>query len=226
MKIQNKSILQHHLERASKSKKIDKWIVATTHEEGVESICQIASNLSIEYFKGSLNDVLDRFYNAIRKENPKYVVRITSDCPLIDPELIDKVVEYALENKLSYCITSESYPDGVDVEVFKFSWLKKAYNHSKMDSDREHVTPFIRRSLAGSIKSKTYPSETDYSGVRFTVDEKDDFKAIESLISNLGAERDWKSYANFIDNNPTLFKNQGIIRDSGYSKSLSNDKSS
>jgi spore coat polysaccharide biosynthesis protein SpsF (cytidylyltransferase family) len=225
MKIQNKSILQHHLERASKSKKIDKWIVATTHEEGVEAICQIASNLSIEFFKGSLNDVLDRFYNAIGNENPNYVVRITSDCPLVDPELIDKVVEYALVKNLSYSMTSESYPDGVDVEVFKFSWLKRAYNHAKLDSDREHVTPYIRRSLEGSIQSKTYPYETDYSGIRLTIDEKEDFKAIESLISNLGADRGWKEYANFIEKNPTLFKNQKIIRNSGYLKSLSNDKS-
>ena len=112
-----------------------------------------------------------------------------------------------------------------NVEVFKFSWLKRAYNHAKLDSDREHVTPYIRRSLVGSIQSKTYPSETDYSGIRFTIDEKEDFKAIESLISNLGAERGWKEYANFIENNPTLFKNQEIIRNSGYSKSLLNDKS-
>jgi len=226
MKIQNKSILEYHLERASRSKKIDKWIVATTYEEGVESICQIASNLSIEYFKGSLYDVLDRFYNAVRNENPNYLVRITSDCPLVDPVLIDHIVEYALENKLSYCMTSESYPDGVDVEVFKFSWLKKAYNYAKLGSDREHVTPYIRRSLAGSVKSKVYPSETDYSGVRFTIDEKDDYKAIERLISNLGAERGWKEYANFIVNNPSLFKNQVLIRNAGYSKSLLNDKSS
>lgn len=224
--IQDKTILQLHLERASKAKKIYKWIVATTEEQGTDVICEIASNLSIEYFKGSLHDVLDRFYNAVKNDNPDYVVRITSDCPLVDPILIDSVVDYALENNLAYCMTSEEYPDGVDVEIFKFEWLKKAYDHAKLGSDREHVTPYIRRSLAGSKISKLFPSSVDHSGIRFTVDEEDDFKAVERLIANLGADKGWIEYANFIENNQNLFKNQGMIRNAGYSKSILNDKTS
>ena len=128
LSIQNKSILAYHLENLIKSKTVFKWIVATTNEIGSEKIAEIANHYSLGVYKGDTINVLDRFYKASINEKPDYIVRVTSDCPLIDSELIDCVVEYTISNKLKYCSTSLKFPDGVDVEVFAFSELEEAFN--------------------------------------------------------------------------------------------------
>ena len=87
--INDKTLLEYHLERAMQSKLVNKWIVATTDEPESDLICEIANKLKISSYKGSLNDVLDRFYQSVKNENPDYVVRVTSDCPLLDAALVD-----------------------------------------------------------------------------------------------------------------------------------------
>lgn len=143
--IQGKTLLQIHLDRICKSRKIDKLIVATTAEEEANDIAILAAKLGFTSFRGSVNDVLDRFFQAIQAENADYVVRLTSDCPLIDPELIDKIIQYTIDKKLDYCSNTldPEYPDGQDVEVFTLSALKQAWTEAKLSSEREHVTPYI-----------------------------------------------------------------------------------
>ena len=101
--INDKTLLEYHLERAMQSKLVNKWIVATTDEPESDLICDIANKLQISSYKGSLNDVLDRFYQSVKNENPDYVVRVTSDCPLLDATLVDEVVQFCIDNKLDYC---------------------------------------------------------------------------------------------------------------------------
>ena len=117
-KISNKTILQIHLENVKKSKLVTDFYVATTNESESDIICSIAENCNFNYFRGDLNNVLSRFYYTVKEGLPDYVVRVTSDCPLIDSVLIDEVIHYTIFNKLSYCSTSYEYPDGVVVEVF------------------------------------------------------------------------------------------------------------
>lgn len=222
--IDGKSLLQIHLERAGRSALVNKWIVATTNEERSDLICEIAGKLSVQSYKGSLDDVLDRFYRAVENENPDYIVRITSDCPLIDPSLIDKTIQYAITHKLSYHSNQveELYPDGLDVEVFTFQALKDAFEHATLKTEREHVTPYIRNKA-----NKHYYSRHDekfqlrkYSHLRITVDEYADFNLIQHLIEDLGDNQPWQIYADYLLNNPAISSiNQSIFKNEGYMKS-------
>ena len=228
--IDSKSILQIHLERIKKSKLIDDIILVTTFEKEIDKVLKIAASLNVKVFQGSTFDVLDRFYQSIANKDFDYVVRVTSDCPLIDPKLIDKVIELTLKNNLDYCsnILIESFPDGQDVEVFTKESLKKAWKNAKLKSHREHVSLYIRENssfMGGKMfKSDNLHSIINYEKVRMTVDEKKDFEAIECLVQNLGINESWESYTDFILNNRTLFPNQNITRNQGLNKSIIDEK--
>ena len=220
LSINNKTLLEYHLERASKSKLVNKWIVATTDELESDLICNISEKLRIESFKGSLNDVLDRFYQSVKNQNPDYVVRVTADCPLIDAELIDEVIQFCLDNKLDYYSNTlqEVYPDGLDVEVFSFKVLEQAWQKAVSKADREHVTPYIRRNTNLVIPKIT--TDKKYAELRITVDEIFDFEVIKHLIENLGCDKSWKTYADYLLENIEIKKiNHSILRNEGYMKS-------
>ena len=138
------TLLEIHLRRILRAKTINKLKIATTDEEGSKYIVAVADKVGIEYHKGSVEDVLSRFYGTAAPEKPDYVIRLTSDCPLIDPSVIDDVVTFAVEHDYDYVRTDpQSFPDGMDTEVMKFSALERAYNEANMTSEREHVTPYI-----------------------------------------------------------------------------------
>lgn len=220
MPILGKTLLAYHLENAIKSKMVYKWVVATTNEIGVDKIIEIANQVHVECFRGDLDNVLCRFYEAAKHESPDYVVRVTSDCPLLDSELIDSIINYTINNNLNYCATSLQYPDGVDVEVFRFSELAEAHNKASLQSDKEHVTPFIKRKDENSQLRNQFPCDGDFEHFRLTVDESKDFEAVEILINAIGTGLPWKKYVDFIIDQPLLFSNQKIVRNEGYLKSL------
>jgi len=230
-KILGKELLLIQLERLKKSKLVNKIIVATTTEAKDEEIANLVNNWGFESFRGSENNVLDRYYQAVLDSNykPNWIVRVTSDNPLIDPELVDQVIEFAQLNNVDYVSNGfeNQYPDGQDVEVFKFSALKKAWKEVKLNSDKEHVTPYIRNNsdvLGGTLFSaKNFPSEKDFSDIRMTVDEELDFMVIEKLITNLGTEKSWREYTQYVIENKLSEINAKIIRNEGYQKSLKND---
>lgn len=221
LKIADKTLLQYHLERATKASKVTKWIVATTVEPDSGLISEVADGLGIESYKGDIANVLSRFYEAAKHEQPDYIVRITSDCPLVDPQLIDEIVEFTILNQFNYCRTSERFPDGVDVEVFTYKALEDAYLNASLPSDKEHVTPYMRRKPE---QTGIFESNHDFENIRFTVDEPADFEAVKLMIEKLGIGLSWLDYTNYIINNISLFTNQQIIRDEGYLKSIKNDK--
>lgn len=228
--IKGKSLLQYHLERASQSKLVGKWIVATTNESESDLISEIAAKLKFSCFKGNLQDVLDRFYQAVKNEKADYIVRITSDCPLIDPNVIDSVIKFCIERKLDYASNTlkPTFPDGIDVEVFKYSALEKAWSEAKLPSEREHVTPYIWQNSSFFNKtiftSQNFFGEGDFSEYRLTVDQIEDFELIKKLIEDLGDDKTWMEYVAYLKNNPALLKNNSlIIRNEGYMKSIENE---
>ena len=223
-KINEKTILQIHLENLRRSKFTNQFIVATTNELESDIICDIAKSNDFKFYKGDLNNVLSRYYNSLKELSPDYVVRVTSDCPLIDSILIDEIIYYTIFNKLSYCCTSEYFPDGVDVEVFKFDELKIAFLNAKLDSEKEHVTPYIKNSLKNTNLISDYKPNYDFKNVRFKLDEEYDLEAIKILIKEFGINARWYEYAGFIINNKHLFHNQLIKRNEGYLNSLLKDK--
>ena len=231
-KIKGKELLRIHLERLQKSARINKIIVATTTETEDEQIVKLVEEWGCSYFRGSENDVLDRFYKALttKGDTPEWVVRVTSDCPLIDPQLIDEVVKFGQANNVDYVSNTlqDQYPDGQDIEVFKFSALETAWKEAVLDSDREHVTSFIKKNSdynGGKLfKAKNYPCEKNYSKIRMTVDEKKDFILIKKLINELGTEMDWMTYTNYTIEHGLYKINSDIIRNEGYLKSLKKDE--
>ena len=230
MDIAGELLLAIHINRIKKSSKIDELLIATTVANEDDAIVNIAKENHLPYYQGSIANVLDRFYQAAKELKPKWVVRLTSDCPLIDSKLIDDVVEYAIKNNNDYCSNTlnPTFPDGMDIEVFKFSALEKAWNEAELDSEKEHVTPYIHKNSTFNgnnlFTSSSYENETDYGSVRLTVDEPSDFEVIKHIIENLGTNKGWEEYANYyLSNNDIKNINSGISRNEGYKQSLNQD---
>ena len=142
--VNGKTLLEIHLNRILLSKTISKLKIATTDEEGSRFIVDVANKVGVEYFKGSVEDVLSRFYETAAPEKPDYVVRFTSDCPLIDPTVIDDVVNFAITHDYDYVHTDpKQFPDGLDTEVMKFSVLEKTFKEAKRKAEGKHVTSHI-----------------------------------------------------------------------------------
>lgn len=228
-KINNKSLLQIHLERLKKTKGIDKIVVATTFEPEAKKIIEIAEKCDVFYFQGSTEDVLDRFYHTAKKFPADYIVRVTSDCPLIDGELINQVMDETIRQNVDYGsnIFTNRYPDGQDIEVFTFASLKAAWEDAELISEREHVTPYIRKNtdINGGELFKGYSlnSSKDYSMVRMTLDELSDYNMFVELIKELDTDKKWDEYADFILKKDLNKINFGINRNEGYIRSLSKD---
>lgn len=218
------TVLGLHLKRAGKSKLINEIIVATTNEIGVEKIIAEAKSHNCSVFQGSLDDVLDRFYQSVAKDKPEYVVRLTSDCPLIDPELIDDTIKKFIHSQLDYganCLNN-TLPDGMDVEVFKFAALETAWKEAKLKSEREHVTPYIRNSGKFEVLAVDYtPNLGSY---RLTLDTVEDYILIKKLVEEVGEDQPMEAYLNYLRKNPELLKiNSQYERNEGYQKSLKGD---
>lgn len=230
MKVKGESLLEIHLKRILNSNLITKLKVATTIEPEAIKIEKVCNKLGVEVFKGSINNVLERFYFAAKTESPDWVVRLTSDCPLIDPLEIDKVIQHALNQNLDYVSNAlqPTYPDGVDTEVFKFSALEQAMENAKIPSDLEHVTPYIWRNstyMGGEIfSSDCVMSDKDYSDIRLTVDTIEDFHAIEKLVDLIGTQKGWLEYCETLLKYPEIKNiNKQFRRNEGYAKSVNKD---
>jgi spore coat polysaccharide biosynthesis protein SpsF (cytidylyltransferase family) len=229
MEVNNTPLLKIHLDRLRLSKNIDKIIVATTMNKEDDIIEKIGTEWGYEVYRGSENDVLDRFYQAVKNIKPIWIVRVTSDCPLIDPLLVDKVIEITKGENKDYGsnVIDETFPDGQDVEIFKFSALEKAWNEANKLSEREHVTSYIRNNSdikSGNLFSAiSYKNNTDYSKIRMTVDEQKDFELINKIIIELGTKHTWIDYTEYIIKNELGNINGNIIRNEGYLISLNND---
>lgn len=227
--IKGESLLQIHLNRLKKCKKVSKIIVATTVVEGDDLIYDKVKEWGYDSFRGSESDVLDRFYQSVKDEKPDWIVRVTSDCPLIDPNLVDDVVSFVQQNDKDYGsnVLIENFPDGQDIEVLKFSALEKSWKEAKLLSDREHVTLYVRNNSdfnGGHLFSSiNYSCNSDFSNIRMTVDEKRDFDLIEILINELGTDKSWSEYTNYIIENDLIKVNDQIIRNEGLLKSLKKD---
>lgn len=231
--VNGQTLLEIHLRRILQSKVISKLKIATTDEEGSKFIVEIANKVGVDFYKGSVDDVLSRFYETAVLEKPDYVVRLTSDCPLIDPNIIDTVVTYAIENpQFDYVRTqAASFPDGLDTEVMKFSALEKAYYEATLTSEREHVTAYIWKNGTADggsfFKTFNFPNtqgKYDANDYRITIDEPEDFEVIKFLIDNLGIDKGWKTYIDYLIEHKEIYSiNSRFANNEGYAKSIKND---
>lgn len=172
-------------ERVRKSKILKNIVIATSIDKSDDEIEKICIENNIEVFRGSLNDVLDRYYQTAKHYGFDAIVRITADCPLIDPEVVDECIKTYLDNieKVEYVsnVDERTFPDGFDVEIFSFKALERAHEEAVDPFDREHVTPFIRRS---SIKRTIYQN-VDLSDLRLTLDYEKDYNLIKGIYEKI-----------------------------------------
>ena len=187
-KILGKTVLVHDLDRIKEMKTINKIVVATTDLEKDAIIVKTVKgyNKNIGIFRGSESDVLDRYYKAAKEYNADVIVRITSDCPLIDPKISDLVVEAFLKNESDYCCNNmpRTYPHGLDTEAFSFEALERAWKEAHTPYEREHVTPYIIEN-PDKFKIINVKKDVDLSHLRWTLDYSEDFEFITEIYKRL-----------------------------------------
>lgn len=188
-KVLDKPLLEYQLERLLRVKQADHVIIATTDNGEERPIVELCQRMGVPYFRGSEQDVLSRYYGAATQYGADVVVRITSDCPLIDPAVVDKVIGFYLAHQAEYdyvsnCYVERTYPRGMDTEVFSYKALREAYEEATDQPEREHVTVFIGR-RPERYRIKNLPYAKDYSHYRWTVDTPEDFALIEKILTAL-----------------------------------------
>ena len=198
LKILGKEILLHFIDRVIAAETVDHLVIATTINPGDDVIMDLVKNYNprVSLFRGSEEDVLDRYYQAALSLKARFgpdpnIIRITSDCPLIDPGVIDlHVREFARRDVdyLSSRITKRTWPHGMELEIFTFNALKQAWQNAKQDYEREHVTPYIYKSHADEFRLFELVCHKDLAHLRFTLDYADDFRFIESVYRQLYPE--------------------------------------
>jgi spore coat polysaccharide biosynthesis protein SpsF len=223
-------MLLRQIERLKKSRKIDRLLVATSAEPADDPIEKLCKENGIACYRGSLNDVLDRFYQATRRFDPEHVVRLTADCPLTDAKLIDEVIGFYLDGGFDYASNAiqATYPDGLDMEVFRSSCLEQAWREAALPSQREHVTPFIHQQ-PHLFKIGHYKNSSDLSDLRWTVDEPKDFELVTMVYEALypkNPDFSTQEILQLLDQRPELAHwNTAHQRNEGYQKSLEADLS-
>lgn len=187
-----KTVLEHVTNRLKKVKSIDKIVIATTVLEKDNVIVKESERLNIDYFRGSEENVLSRYYYAAKEYDADVVVRITSDCPLIDSKVTEDTIQFYLDNMHKYDYVSNTlertFPRGLDTEVFSFKALEKAFNEAVSESDKEHVTPYIWNN-SNKFKLGCYKSKTNYSELRWTLDTNEDFELINCIYEELSLKK-------------------------------------
>jgi len=216
-KIMGRPLLEYQIERLRKINHIDDIVIATTTDQNDQSIVNLCMELNCSYFRGSENDVLLRYYDAADAFNAECVVRINSDCPLIDCNVVERVVNHYHSNVIQYDYVSNiiepSYPIGLHTEVFSQAALELANNNAVDPVEREHVTPYIYRNPE-IFKIDSVALDADLSHYRWTVDYPEDFYLIEHIIKDLyplKADFDMFDIINYLKSNPGLIDiNSGI----------------
>ncbi|WEA39920.1 glycosyltransferase family protein [Lysinibacillus fusiformis] len=185
-KVNGRPLLSYQLERLQQSNHINDLVIATTLNEKDDLIVEFCKKNNILWFRGSEKDVLARYYKTAKTFKADAIVRITSDCPIIDVQVVDKTIQYFVDNNYEYVSNTvdRTYPRGLDTEAFTFEALEKAYKEAVMERDREHVTSYFYTN-PDVFKISSVRNETDYSKYRWTVDTEEDFQLIKNIIEKL-----------------------------------------
>lgn len=223
-----KPMLIHIIERLLNSEKIDCLIVATTDskkDDGVEDLILNYNNSKVKVFRGSENDVLDRFYKATIFFNIDNIIRITADCPMIDYKILDLMIDKFHSGQFDYLsnvLPKRTFPRGLDVEIFTFKILEFMWKNCSLEREREHVTTYIREHPE-NFKIFNFTNKNDLSSLRWTVDEYEDLLLVKEIYKNLYDKNkyfDFQDILNFLDQNPEL---SSINKHIEQKKSVEND---
>ncbi|MBI2358467.1 MAG: glycosyltransferase family protein [Deltaproteobacteria bacterium] len=229
-RIDGKPLLGLMLERSAFARGLDQVIVATTDATADNAIARLCDDLGVSCFRGSENDVLDRYYAAATEFCAEAVVRLTSDCPLIDPAVIDHVVAEFNKGGFDYVSNTaplpSTWPDGMDVEVFSFEALRSAWRQAVKPSDREHVTFYLWKNPT-RFRVHRVDCERDLSEYRLTVDYQQDFELVEAVFRALYPSNPAFTIDDitaYLDDNPNVKRlNEGIVRNAGWQAAYEKD---
>ncbi|HSI87149.1 MAG TPA: aminotransferase class III-fold pyridoxal phosphate-dependent enzyme, partial [Candidatus Methylacidiphilales bacterium] len=216
--VKGRPLIEILISRLAKSKHIDEIVLATSDLPINQPLADCVARLGYRVYRGSELDVLDRYYQAAKLANADTVIRVTGDCPLIDPEVVDRVIELYKNNEVDYASNAHPpvFPDGLDTEVFSFKALEEAWLNGKEPYDREHVTPYIEGGTRYRMIS--LKSNEDYSGERWTVDEPADFVVVKAIFEHFHPRTDfgWREVIELLHQQPQLFAaNKHLIRNEG-----------
>jgi glutamate-1-semialdehyde 2,1-aminomutase len=223
-KISGQRLIEILLYRLSQADRIDKIVIATSNSKENDSLVDFVEKLGYDTYRGSESDVLDRIYKTATNYNADVIVRITGDCPLVDPKLVDEMLLKYHEKKCDFLWNDNppTYPDGLDVDIFNFNSLELAWENATSTKDREHVVYYMTDSKKFNVLTHVY--EKDYSNERWTVDEKEDLAVIENVISYFSPSLDFswnevislkEKRADLFEENINILRNEGVIMGSG-----------
>jgi spore coat polysaccharide biosynthesis protein SpsF len=218
-------MLEVLLYRVNRAEKVDKVVVATTTNHKDDVLVQWLQRQGIAHYRGSEEDVLDRFWQCARHYEADVIVRVTADDPLKDPEIIDQVVSLLEESEgLDYVSNTikPTYPEGLDIEAFRFRALTLAYEEAKLMSEREHVTPYIWKN-PDKFACRSLEMEPNLSKWRWTVDKPEDLEFVRTVLAHFGNDFGvgYRAIIELILQHPELSEiNAGTIRNEGYLKTI------
>jgi len=219
-------VLEWVTKRLAHASTVDEVLVATSVDPSDEEIVEWCTEAGVRCFRGSLDDVLSRFAEAADHAEAGIVVRITADCPLIDPKLVDSVVRHLLDGDLDYCGLGGEFPDGLDCEVMTAEALGRAHTEASLASEREHVTPYLQRPDRGFRVGSVEPF-VGREHHRWTLDRLEDLSFLRAVANRFGGgplkPKTGELFA-LLDAEPELQAvNAGIVRNEGYQRSLAKD---
>ncbi len=233
MKVNGRPLLDYMIERVKASHHIQQVIIATTRSIDDAPIVDWCKTKKVLFYRGDEEHVLSRYYEAAREYKASLIVRMTSDCPLMDARVIDEVIQAFLDRPQVNFVSNTVplpclYPDGMDVEVFSFDLLKQAYTEARLPSEQEHVTFYMWKT--GKFKTWRVDYPMDLSMYRFTVDYPQDFKLVKAVLENLyplNPAFSMQDLIVFVDAQPGLREAQaGIKRNAGWQKAFDKDQES
>ncbi len=227
--ILGQAMLARQLERLRRAETLDRLVLATSDDPSDDPLESLCATLGLTCYRGSLDDVLGRFAGAYQAFGPsEHVVRLTGDCPLADPTVIDRMVRYHHETAADYTTNAlqPSWPDGLDVEVMRAPVLLRAASEARLPSEREHVTPYIHKHPKW-FRVTHLRGETDWSALRWTVDEPKDLEFVQKVYAALYPSNPAFTTADILrllEQQPALGQiNGNFLRNAGYAKSLRAD---
>jgi spore coat polysaccharide biosynthesis protein SpsF len=198
-------VLVRVVERARRATLLDEVVVATTNQPADDALVQLCADRGYSSFRGSEDDVLDRYYQAARQHGADVVVRITSDCPLIEPQVIDWGVQAFFEHQVDYAsngMSTRTFPRGLDVEVMTFAVLERAWHEDTNPAWREHVTPYIYRHPE-LFRLHALINPVDLSHMRWTVDTPEDLAFVRQIYNHFGSNTfSWQDVLALLEQHP------------------------
>jgi len=223
---ENDLVIDHVYKRLSLCKYVDEIYIATSNDKSDDDLVNHCLKKNYQVFRGALNDVLKRFAGVIKLSKASHIVRITADCPLIEPTIIDNCIIGCINNNYDLFGLKGSFPDGLDVQVFSSNSILVAEKKAKKKSEREHVGPYIEDPLNNFVVGGIEPF-LDHYHYRFTLDEREDYELLKKIFEKFDFNKEIVSIIDiidFVDKNPKIKSlNSNIVRNEGYKKSLKDD---